>query len=96
MTAYQQKDNSGALFKNDKREKDTHPHMKGTITVAGVEYWISAWTNTSEKGVRYQALSVTPKEDAHNQGVAQARQAAAPSPHAAYKQESFPDDEIPF
>lgn len=97
--AYQQKDNSGALFKNDKREKDTHPHMKGSIMVAGVEYWISAWTNTAESGVRYQSLSVQPKQQAHDQGVAQARQAATPSQHEVYAQsapDDFEEDSIPF
>ncbi len=73
---YQQKDNSGAIFKNDRREKDTHPHMKGTIVVAGVEYWISAWTNTSEKGVRYQSLSVQPKQEMHDQGMRQVSDSA--------------------
>ncbi len=93
--AYEQKDNSGVLFKNDKRETDKHPHMKGSIMVAGVEYWISAWTNTSEKGVRYQALSVQPKQQVHNQGVQEARQAAAPSQHAQ-AEDDFTNDDIPF
>lgn len=96
MSDYQQKDNSGALFKNDRREKDTHPHMKGTIMVAGVEYWISAWTNTSEKGVRYQSLSVQPKQEVHDQGMTQSRQATAPSPHEVYQPVEIADDDIPF
>jgi len=94
--AYEQKDNSGALFKNDKRETDTHPHMKGSIMVAGIEYWISAWTNTSEKGVRYQSLSVQPKQQAHNDGIIPAREAASPSQHPQQPEGDFPEDDIPF
>lgn len=101
--AYVQKDNSGALFKNDKREKDTQPHMNGTIMVAGVEYWISAWTNVSEKGVRYQSLSVQPKQQAHDNGIAQAQYAAGqprdgiiPARPAPQIPEAFADDDIPF
>lgn len=53
--AYQQKDMEGSLFKNDKREKDSHPHMQGSCTIDGVKYWISAWTNEGDKG-RWQGL----------------------------------------
>ncbi|RUU80479.1 hypothetical protein [Mesorhizobium sp. M7A.F.Ca.MR.362.00.0.0] len=59
--AYEQKDNSGTLFKNDKREKDSHPHAKGTALIDGVEYWVSAWTKEGAKG-RFQSLSFQKKE----------------------------------
>jgi hypothetical protein len=60
---YEQKDNSGSLFKNDKRENDSQPHAKGSAMVDGVEYWVSAWTNTSERtGEKYQKLAFTRKE----------------------------------
>lgn len=35
--------NKGAFWKNEDRQKDTHPHYKGSINVEGVEYWLSAW-----------------------------------------------------
>lgn len=59
--AYEQKDMSGTLFKNDKREKDSHPHAKGTALIDGVEYWVSAWTKEGAKG-RFQILSFQKKE----------------------------------
>jgi hypothetical protein len=59
--AYEQKDNSGTLFKNEKREKDSHPHAKGTALIDGVEYWVSAWTKEGAKG-RFQSLSFQKKE----------------------------------
>jgi len=31
-----------ALWKNDRREKQTHPHLKGSGEVNS-EYWVSAW-----------------------------------------------------
>ncbi len=30
------KDNEGAIWKNEKREKDTHPHFTGSATIEGV------------------------------------------------------------
>ena len=60
--AYEQKDNAGALFINDKRETDKHPNAKGSAMINGVEYWVSAWTNTSQKGTKYQSLSFQAKD----------------------------------
>lgn len=59
----EQKDNSGALFKNDRKESDNHPDYKGSIMVGGVEHWISAWNNTSKAGKKYMGLAVSIKED---------------------------------
>lgn len=59
--AYEQKDMSGTLFKNDRREKDSHPHAKGTALIDGVEYWVSAWTKEGAKG-KFQSLSFQRKE----------------------------------
>ena len=56
------KDNSGALFINDRKEKETHPDLKGTAIIKGVEYWISSWDNKSKAGKSYLSLSFTEKE----------------------------------
>lgn len=63
MSNYEQKPNSGALFANPDRAKETHPNAKGTALIDGVEYWVSAWTNTSSKGVKYQSLSFQRKDE---------------------------------
>ncbi len=83
--------NRGVLFKNDRKEKETHPDYKGSYTDAnGAEFWLSAWIKKDKNGNSFMSLSTTAKDEAHNKGMQQARQAAAPQP-----QEPFADD-IPF
>ena len=57
--AYEHKENKGSLFKNDRKEKDTHPDYTGQINVAGTLYNISAWSNKSKSGKSYYGLQVS-------------------------------------
>ena len=68
MAKYEQKDMSGSLFKNDRREKDTHPHATGSALIDGVEYWVSAWTKEGKNG-KFQSLAFRKKEEKTAQGV---------------------------
>ena len=61
-----QRDNSGVLFKNEKREKESHPHYKGNIRVDGQDYWLSAWIKEGKNG-KFMGLAVSPKEDQPSQ-----------------------------
>lgn len=56
-----QRANSGALFKNDRKESETHADYQGSINVNGVDYWINAWIKEGKKG-KFMSLSVRPKE----------------------------------
>jgi hypothetical protein len=81
----EQKDMSGVLFKNNRRrEGKQDPNLQGSCTIDGRRYWISAWTNTVERGDRrgekYISLSFR-AADGH-------RERAAASPPA--------EDDIPF
>lgn len=60
--AYEQKDMSGSLFKNDRKESDTHADYKGTALINGVEHWLDAWINTSNNGTKYMSLKFKPKD----------------------------------
>jgi hypothetical protein len=59
--AYEMKPDTGSIFKNDKREKDTQPNGKGQALIGGVEYWVSAWTNDGPRG-KYQQLKFERKD----------------------------------
>jgi hypothetical protein len=90
--AYEQKDMSGSLFKNDKREKDSHPHAKGTALIDGVEYWVSAWTKEGAKG-KFQSLSFRRKEQRQPAPQKQEAYGKASGANPAVREL---DDEIPF
>jgi hypothetical protein len=87
--AYEQKPNEGTLFANKDKQSDAHPNAKGSALIGGVEYWVSAWTNTAQtSGDRYQKLKFTPKD-----------QAGKPVQKSALKAAPVADelnDEIPF
>jgi uncharacterized protein (DUF736 family) len=74
--------NRGALFKNDDKESDNHPDYKGSINVAGKEFYLSAWIKESKAGKKYMSLSVQPKDE---------RPAAKPAAKTPVD-----DDENPF
>jgi hypothetical protein len=59
--AYEQRELSGSLFKNQKQTGDKSPQMTGSCLIGGVEYWVSAWTREGEKG-RWQSLAFTKKD----------------------------------
>lgn len=65
--AYEQKDNTGALFRNDKREKETHPHARGDAMIDGVRYEIGAWTKQDRNGNKFQSLSFKRKDERQEQ-----------------------------
>ncbi len=82
--------NSGALFKNDRKETEKHPDMRGSLNVEGVDYWVSCWFKVSKKGNKFMSLALQKKEDVDNQGIRNARAAAQPD------EGGFVNDDIPF
>ena len=84
--AFEQKDNTGSLFVNDKKESANHPDRKGSAMIDGVEYWASGWLKKTQDGTPWLSLAFTRKEQ---------KQAAKPAP----KQSRRDDDDmssIPF
>lgn len=63
--AYQQReqhDNSGILFKNDKKSRDADRDYGGNATIGGVEYWVSGWIKSRKDGKgKYMTFSFKPK-----------------------------------
>lgn len=51
--------NRGAIFKNDRKEKDTHPDYRGKINVDGVDKEISLWIKESKDGKKFFSASIS-------------------------------------
>lgn len=59
------KDNSGSLFKNDKKTTEHHPDYTGSININGSDFWLSAWVNPGKDGKKaFMKLSAKPKTGA--------------------------------
>ena len=81
MAGYEHKENSGSIFRNDRKEKETHPDYKGTCLVNGVKMEIAAWIKERNDGSKFMSLSFQePRERAP----------------AQKKSEEAVDEDIPF
>jgi hypothetical protein len=80
----EKRDNSGVLFKSDKRDNERAPHYKGNITVEGKDYWLSAWIKEGKSG-KFMGLALSPKDE----------QPPAKSTPRPSKQDDM-DEDIPF
>lgn len=70
MTEYDNT-NRGSIWKNEKKNpesddyKETLPDYTGSLNVAGVEYWVSAWRRKQGAPAKAPALSfsIRPKDE---------------------------------
>lgn len=78
--------NTFALFRNNRKQKDTHPDFNGTfVDEDGNEYYMDAWSKAPKNGGEKFLSGKMKRKDSAAKG--------APAPRAATKQL---DDEVPF
>jgi len=90
----------GVLFRNESKDKESHPDYRGSIDKGGKSYWLSAWLkesgeNSQNPGMKFLSLSVTEKEERNDTGLSHDELAAKVK---ASNQASIDDidDDIPF
>jgi hypothetical protein len=81
---YQQKDGTGSLFKNDKGDNPKRPDYRGSVTIEGRQWELSAWIQEGQKGKYMSIKAQVPRE-----------RSAAPQQPAESKPADL-DDDIPF
>ncbi len=51
--------NTGAIFKNEKKSAQSHPDYRGVVNANGNEMEIALWLKESKSGVKYFSVSLT-------------------------------------
>ena len=97
--AYEQNNNTGSIFKNDRKQNERHPDYTGSAFINGKSMRISAWVKTAKSGAKYMSLALDePQVQQSAPAPAPRPVAPAPAPRPAPVQESLdpnPDD-LPF
>jgi hypothetical protein len=61
---FEQDDFTGVLFKNVDKTHEKQPDYRGSVTVQGQKYWLSAWINEAKSdGSKYMSLALTEIEE---------------------------------
>ena len=96
--AYEQRDNSGTIFTNDRKEKDSHPDRTGTAMIDGVMYYVSGWIKDGNKG-KFLSLAFKRKEEKQEESpqrsISQRAAPKRPDPISTGRNSDLNDD-IPF
>ena len=93
MSGYDKRDNSGSLFKNEDRQKETHANARGSAVIDGVHYFIDAWTKDSN-GKKWQSLSFKRKDKQPDAPLPRAATASPKAPAEAFQDDT--DSDIPW
>lgn len=89
--AFEQKDNSGSLFVNDRQQPGSQqPDRSGSAMIDGVEYWVSGWLKKTQDGQTWLSLAFKRKEQRTGPPT---RSAPAQKPSSGFDDM---DSDIPF
>jgi len=97
--AYEQRDNSGSFFINNRKTRDNQPDFNGSVMVDGKEFYISIWSKNGKSG-EFWTCSFTEKTSSGERAPAPTKTSSmsktmAKAP-AKVEEEIDLDDDIPF
>jgi hypothetical protein len=67
MSEFQQRNNSGQLYINDKGDNERRPDRQGTAMIGGAMYKMSGWIKQRDGKDDFLSLSFTPMEEPQQQ-----------------------------
>jgi hypothetical protein len=59
----EQRDMTGSLSKNLRKEKPSHADYTGSVLINGIKYWLNGWVKDGKDGKKFLSLSVRPAEE---------------------------------
>lgn len=80
---FQQKELSGSIFRNERKDSASQPDYRGSAKIDGEEYWVSGWIKEGNKG-KWMSLAFTAKDGGFSR------------PDKPRPTPTFDDDDIPF
>ena len=81
--AYEKRDNSGTLFRNERKNNERSPDYTGSCMIGGRDYWINGWVKESQSGKKFFSFAFKEKEERKEAPVQN-------------KASDFDDDPVPF
>lgn len=89
--AFEQKDMTGSVFKNERKTTDNHPDRTGSATIDGVAYWVNGWMKQDKNGNPWLSLAFKRKDQPGS-----ALPAARTNGQSVLPRREVEDSEIPF
>ena len=84
--AYEQRDNSGSLFKNEEKRNENGPDYSGKCMVGGVEYYFDSWLKRPEGKKAFMSFAFKPT----------AKDAPVTDTRTQAQRRAPVDDDVPF
>lgn len=100
--AFEHREGSGSLFKNEKKTSENHPDYQGEIMISGNIFQLAAWIKPTKSGGKFMSLSAKVKAPVATLGTPATGQGSLSTNHN--KQEEYApgkafddfDDSAPF
>jgi hypothetical protein len=63
IMAFEQRDNSGSVWVNDRKTADNHPDRTCSAKINGEDFWVHGWLKKTKDGKPYLSLAFKKKNE---------------------------------